>query len=95
MGAGQVQGSGPKGVPPPHPQMPRSPLTERFSGGVNFTFIRKNANLSEKRWKNVGKGEVFTVLGGKNIILEKGEGQNYPISDNIYTPDDFTVPTTG
>ena len=23
-------------------------------------------------WKNGGKGEIFTVLEGKNIILEKG-----------------------
>ena len=38
-------------------------------------------------WKNGGKGEIFTVLEGKNIILEKGHlggGQKYYILRNIY-----------
>ena len=26
-----------------------------------------------------GKGEIFTVLGGKNMILEKGGRGKYPI----------------
>ena len=30
--------------------------------------------------KRGGKEEIFTVLGGKNIILEKGGGQNYQLS---------------
>ena len=33
---------------------------------------RKKTNIRGKRWKNGEKGEMFTVLGKRNIILEKG-----------------------
>ena len=36
--------------------------------------LRKNANIRGKRWKKEGKEEIFTVLWGKKIILEKGGG---------------------
>jgi len=40
-----------------------------------------------KSWKNGGKGEIFTVLRGKNIILEKwGGGAKISIIWIIYTP---------
>ena len=35
--------------------------------------MKKNANIKEKRWKNGGKGEIFTVLRGK-ISIWKIEG---------------------
>ena len=42
--------------------------------------LRKNANIR----KNGGNREIFIVLGGKNLILEKGgKGQNYLILVNI------------
>ena len=48
--------------------------------------LRKNANVRGKRWKNRGKGEIFTVLGGKIYFLKKrGGGQKYPILGK-YTP---------
>ena len=45
----------------------------------------KNVNLRRKWWKNGGKGEIFTVLGGKNIILEK-KGAKISYFREIYTP---------
>ena len=39
------------------------------------------------RWKRGGKEEIFTVLEGKNIILEKfflGGGKNMNYLDNIH-----------
>ena len=46
--------------------------------------LRKNANVSGKRWKEGGKEETFT--GGKNIILEKGDGAQISYFGKIYTP---------
>ena len=39
-----------------------------------------------KRWIKGGKEEIFIVLGGKNIILEKrvGGGKNINYLDNIH-----------
>ena len=37
----------------------------------------------EKRWKNGGKGKIFTVPG--ILFLKKGGGQKYPIVGK-YTP---------
>ena len=42
-------------------------------------------NLKGKWWKNEGKGEIFTVLGGKNVIFGKGGGHKYHILGK-YTP---------
>ena len=37
------------------------------------------------RWKKGGKEEIFTVLGGKNMIFENREGgQNINYFDNIH-----------
>ena len=38
------------------------------------------------KWKKGGKEEIFTVLGGKNVIFEKkgGGGQNINYFDNIH-----------
>ena len=48
--------------------------------------LRENAKIRGKRWKKEGKEEIFTVIGGKNIILERGGGKNINYLDN-YTPD--------
>ena len=42
-------------------------------------------NLKGKWCENGGKGKIFTVLWGKNIILEKGGGQRNQILGK-YTP---------
>ena len=47
--------------------------------------LKNKANIGGKRWKNGGKGEVFTVPGGKISFLNKGLGQSYPILGK-YTP---------
>ena len=47
---------------------------------------RKKREFKEKWSKTGGKGEIFTVLWGKNIIFEKmGGGQKFHILGN-YTP---------
>ena len=35
-------------------------------------YLKKNANMRVKRGKKGGKEEIFTVLWGENIILERG-----------------------
>ena len=45
-----------------------------------YDSLRKNMNVRGKRWKN---REVFPVLEGKMIILEKGVGKNILFGANI------------
>ena len=46
------------------------------------------ANIRSKSWKKGGKEENFTVLEGKNIILENGRGgKNINNLDNIHLCD--------
>ena len=46
-----------------------------------------NANIRGNRWKKGGKEEIFSVLGGKIIILKKGGGgAKISIIWIIYTP---------
>ena len=47
-------------------------------------FERKIAYIRGKRWKKGGKEEIFIVLWGKNIILEKGGGQKINYLDDIH-----------
>ena len=42
-----------------------------------WLFVKINTNLREKRCKNEGKKENFTVPRGKISFLEKGGGQKY------------------
>ena len=45
----------------------------------------KNANIWGKRWEKRGKEEIFTVLGGKNMIFKKkGGGKNINYFENIH-----------
>ena len=48
--------------------------------------LSKKANIIGKGVEKLEKGEIFTVLGGKNMILEKkgGWGKNIPFLGNIY-----------
>ena len=50
---------------------------------------RKNVNLKGKWWKNGGKGEIFIVLGGKNIILKKRVEAKISPFGEIYAPDEM------
>ena len=43
-------------------------------GGGGYDDLSKKSNLRGKRWTNGGKGEIFTLLRGENIIFEKGYG---------------------
>ena len=53
-------------------------------GKIYDDFLRKNANIRGKRWKNGRKGEIFTVLGRKNVNFEKrGWGKNILIWANL------------
>ena len=54
--------------------------------GKNMIYLslKKSANIRGNKWKNGEKEDIFTVLGGKNIILEKrGWGKNINYLDNI------------
>ena len=54
--------------------------------------LRKNTNIRGKRWKKGEIEEIFTVLGGRNMILEKGgRGAKISIILMIYTPDKITI----
>ena len=53
--------------------------------GKKYDVQEKNVSLKEKWWKIGGKGEIFTVLGGKNIILKKGGGAKISHFWEIYT----------
>ena len=47
--------------------------------------LRKKAIIGRKKWKNGGKGEIFSVPGGKNIILVNGGGgKNILFRGNIH-----------
>ena len=51
-----------------------------WSGEKKDDLLWKNTNISGKRCKKGGNDEIFTVLGGINMIFEKeGGGQKYQL----------------
>ena len=47
--------------------------------------LRQYANVRRKRWKNGGKGKIFTAPWGKNQSGKRGAEKKYPILGK-YTP---------
>ena len=39
--------------------------------GKNMIFIKKKRKIRGERWTKEGREEIFTVIGGKNMIIEK------------------------
>ena len=55
------------------------------------SLLKKKANIRGKRWMDGEYGEIFTVLGGKNIIFEKKGEAKISYFRQIYTPVFFWV----
>ena len=55
-------------------------------GEKSDDLFRKNSNIKGRGGRKGVKEEIFTVLEGKNNILEKGGGANISISWTMYTP---------
>ena len=54
--------------------------------GENKNMRIESANIRGKRRKNWKKEEIYTVLGGGDIILEKGGEAKISYFGQIYTP---------
>ena len=63
-------------------------LMEQFKQSLDDEdILSKTVKLRVKMRKTQEKGEIFTVLGAKNIILEKGGGAKISYFWEIYTPE--------
>ena len=70
--------------PPPAPPKGGAKIWSIGCLGKKYDdLLRKNVNISGKRWKNRGKEKIFTVPEEEHINLERGGGQNIPIWPNI------------
>ena len=58
-------------LPPPPPEK-------------NMMFTKKKRKYKREEVENGGKGDIFTVLFGENIIFEKGGGKNTLFWTNIH-----------